>query len=120
MTAEREAWLAKHKAGELQTEAEQLQAATALLPSCEIAEVELAHRLLLTVMASDPAARSLAAEAYDRLRLLRGQPQKFGTQSVTEGGEKKLWSCDPTTTDSERAKWGLPPLAELERRVHND
>ena len=54
---------------------------------------------------------------FDRLRLLAGAPQKFGTQWRARDGGRELWPVDPATTDSERAKWGLPPLAELRRRA---
>jgi hypothetical protein len=49
--------------------------------------------------------------------LLAGAPQKFGTQWRARDGGRELWPVDPVTTDSERAKWGLPPLAELRRRA---
>ena len=46
-----------------------------------------------------------------------GNSQKFGTQLVADGVQLALWPVDPATTDSERAKWGLPPLAEIQRRL---
>ena len=53
----------------------------------------------------------------ERVRMLRDQPQKFGTQTVERDGRHELWPVDPATTDSERAKWDLPTLADLERGV---
>lgn len=97
--------------------AEQRAAIEALLASDAVAAVERAHMLALAAMRSDPLARPLAATAYDRLRLLAGAPQKFGTQIVERDGRRMLWPVDPLTTDSERAKWGLPSLAELQRRA---
>jgi hypothetical protein len=94
-----------------------LARARALLAGDAPADVEQAERLLLEAMARDARARPLAAAAFDRRRLLRGLPQKFGTQSVVRDGRRELWPVDPATTDSERAKWGLPPLAELQRRL---
>ena len=94
---------------------EQLAAAAALLDSEDHAEVEFAQQLALAAMRTLPAARSAAARAMDRLRVLAGQPQKFGTQVHTNNGRRELWPVDAWTTDSERAKWGLPGLQELRR-----
>ncbi|MCA8950131.1 MAG: hypothetical protein KDE27_11560 [Planctomycetes bacterium] len=96
--------------------AERIAAAAARLPSDDRATVEAAYRELLALMARDPAARPFAAAGFDRLRQLDGLPQKFGTQHVERDGRRELWPVDPATTDSERAKWGLPGLAELARR----
>jgi len=60
-------------------------------------------------------ARVLAAQVFDRRRWLQGQPQKFGTVAVRSSQGWRLWPVAEGTTDSERAKWGLPPLRELER-----
>ncbi len=100
-----------HTAGELGCAADRARAAAILADSDVAAEVEAAHAHALAAMASVPEARPLAATAYDRLRVLAGRPQKFGTQHARRDGAR--WPVDPATTDSERAKWGLPPLAEL-------
>jgi hypothetical protein len=68
-------------------------------------------------MGKERRARRLAAEAYDRLRCRRGQPQKFGLVAIAQDGGGELWPVDPATTDSERAKWDVPALAELRRRA---
>jgi hypothetical protein len=68
-------------------------------------------------MPTERRARLLAATAYDRLRRLAGEPQKFGTQVVSRDGIRELWPVDPSTTDSERAKWDVPPFAEILRRL---
>jgi hypothetical protein len=44
--------------------------------------------------------------------MYQGQPQKYGTQYIAEDGCWKLWDIDPATTDTERAGWDVPPLAE--------
>lgn len=62
-------------------------------------------------------ARVLAAQLFDRRRWLQGQPQKFGTLAVRVAEGWRLWPVAPGTTDSERAKWGLPTLQELEQQV---
>ena len=64
----------------------------------------------------DPA-RWLAAATYDRWLMYQGKPQKYGTQYVTDGKRHRLWDVDPTTTDAERSKWGVPGLAEQRRKA---
>ena len=79
----------------------------------DLREVMEAHDLALRAMAGHAPARRLAAELYDLQRVLQGQPQKFGTCSQPGS----VMDVDPATTDSERAKWDLPSLAEL-RAAH--
>lgn len=62
-------------------------------------------------------ARWLAAAALDRSLMYSGRPQKYGTNMVPDGRRIRLWDVDPATTDEERARWDVPPLAELERRA---
>ncbi len=112
----RRAMLALVAAGAVVAPADQLAAARMLLASQDPTEVAAAERLALSAMAREPAARPVAAAAYDRQRLLRGEPQKFGTQTVATDTGITLWPVAATTTDSERAKWGLPSLAELRAR----
>ena len=111
--ARREAVLALCAAGRVTTTADRIAAARLLVHGDQAAEVEAAQALALAAMAGDRRARRLAATAFDRLRLLAGAPQKFGTQFVLREGRLQLWPVDPATTDSERAKWDVPPLAEL-------
>jgi len=99
--------------GRVRTPAARMAAAAILVSSCDLASARLAHDLALGALGSDPRARSLAARCYDRMRVLEGQAQKFGTQRGPDGA---LWPVDPKTTDSERAKWDLPPLAVLAAR----
>lgn len=86
--------------------------ATVLADSQRVDDVRLAHDAVLARLGEVAGARPLAARLYDRLRMLEGRPQKFGTQRRADG---TLWPVDPATTDSERAKWSMPPLAELDR-----
>jgi hypothetical protein len=61
-----------------------------------------------------PQASVLHAAAVDRALMREGRPQRYGTQSIqTVGGPVQLWPVDPATTDEERARWGIRPLAEL-------
>jgi hypothetical protein len=63
-------------------------------------------------------ARWLAAAAYDSWLMHQGKPQKYGTQYQARDGEWELYQVDPTTSDGERAEWGVPPLHEAIARAH--
>jgi hypothetical protein len=115
--ARRRAVLALHAADRLSPPSARCAAARILVHGGDRTEVELAQTFALSAMSHERAARRLAAVAYDRLRLLAGQPQKFGTQTVRRDGATALWPVDAQTTDSERAKWDVEPLAELQRRA---
>lgn len=105
------------RAGSLQAATDKVVAAEILVDSEDVQQVQVAQSLALAAMAHDRRGRLLAATAYDRLRRLRDEPQKFGTQFIELADRHELWPVDPGTTDSERAKWDVPPLAELRRRL---
>ena len=92
------------------TAQDQCRAAGLLGASDLRADVSQAYELALSAIGEHLPARRQAAELYDRLRVLDGRPQKFGSQPGPGGSS---WPVDPATTDSERAKWDLPPLADL-------
>jgi len=81
-------------------------------------DAENAHRLALRAseLGYRPA-RWLATASYDRWQMYQGKPQKYGTNYVYDGRGDRLWDVDPTTTDEERAKWDVPPLAEQIRKA---
>jgi hypothetical protein len=62
-------------------------------------------------------ARWLAAASYDRWQMYQGKPQKYGTNYVFDRREDRLWDVDPETTDEERVRWDVPPLAEQLRKA---
>jgi hypothetical protein len=62
-------------------------------------------------------ARWLAAAAYERWLMNQGRPQKYGTQYRAVAGNWALWDVDPETTDEERSRWDVPPLAEAKRQA---
>lgn len=99
--------------GAVRTAAARCAAAAILSHSSDVGAVRRGQELATAAMGSEPAAKALAATCFDRLRMLAGQPQKFGTQRGPDGAP---WPVDPATTDSERAKWGLPTLRELQAR----
>jgi hypothetical protein len=76
---------------------------------------ELAKRA--AELGSTRPARWLAAAAYDRWLMTGGLPQKYGTQYRYANGRWVLHQVDPTTSDQERARWDVPPLAEALRRA---
>lgn len=76
---------------------------------------ELAKRA--AELGSTRPARWLAAAAYDRWLMTGGLPQKYGTQYRSVNGRWVLHEVDPRTTDEERARWDVPPLAAALRRA---
>ena len=98
--------------GAVRTPSARFLAAAVLVRSDDVAAVKEAHDLALLSMQGHRPARALAARSFDKVRVLEGEVQKFGTQRAADGRELP---CDPATTDSERAKWDLPTLATLRR-----
>jgi hypothetical protein len=76
---------------------------------------ELARRA--AELGSTRPARWLAAAAHDRWLMAGGLAQQYGTQYRTVGGRWVLYQVDPTTSDEERARWDVPPLAQALRRA---
>jgi hypothetical protein len=63
-------------------------------------------------------AGPLYAQAIDRLALFDGLPQRFGTQTrFGQHCEVTPYPTDPKTSDSERQKYGIAPLAMLQRQL---
>ncbi|NIR48489.1 hypothetical protein GWO43_20385 [candidate division KSB1 bacterium] len=83
-----------------------------------VVEIQLAHTLAKhgAELGYRPA-RWLAAASLDRWLMYQGKPQKYGTQVVPDGKKQRVWDVDPTTTDRDRAKWDVPPLAEMHQRA---
>jgi hypothetical protein len=81
-------------------------------------EARRAHELAAEAAARGLApARWLAAAAYDRWCMYEGRRQRYGTQIVPDGTRHRVWDVDPATTDAERARWDVPPLATQHRRA---
>ena len=62
----------------------------------------------------------LYAAATDRLLLKQGKKQKFGTQFFKKSPKSK-WELSPIekmTTDEERARFSVPPLAKLKEQIN--
>jgi hypothetical protein len=76
----------------------------------------LAHYLFKSAFeAGYQDARYLVAAALDRYLMSTEGQQKYGTQRAInqETGKEELVPIDRKTPDSERVKYGVPPLAEL-------
>ena len=76
----------------------------------------LGHHLLKGAFeAGYKEARYLVAASMDRYLSMTEGYQKYGTQRIInqETGKEELSPIDRKTPDSERAKYGVPPLAEL-------
>jgi hypothetical protein len=76
----------------------------------------LAHHLSKSAFeAGYEDARQLVAMTIDRYLSMTEGYQKYGTSRVNNQvtGKEELVPIDRKTTDSERAKYGVPPLAEL-------
>lgn len=108
------------EAGDLKVAADYYHAAM-VFQHGELEDFKRAHDLAVRATELDPGhdkAKHLAASAMDRWLMSQGKPQRYGTQFVREkGGVWKLHEVDPTVTDEERARWGVPPLAETRRSI---
>ena len=62
-------------------------------------------------------AKWLAAAAEDRYLWSIGKPQRYGTQFHQVDGVWTIDPIDPSVTDSERAEWNVPPLAQAKKRA---
>jgi len=65
--------------------------------------------------------RWLYAGSTDRLLMLEGKPQKYGTQYRRKKDSKDfyLYRIDPATTDDERKAFNVPTLAEAKKLAKN-
>lgn len=85
-----------------------------VLKSKSVENHYLAYRLAASA-ASDglESARYLSAVTYDRYTWMTIGVQKYGTQSTWVNNQEVWVAIDSTTSDAERAKFDVPPLAEL-------
>ena len=109
------------KSGAPQT-AEDFYAAALVLQHSEALDDYALARTLALESAKRGRAKSLvlAAEAWDCWLMKAGYPQHFGTQYRPKADDKttfELVPIDPATTDADRAKWGIAPLAEIPKSM---
>lgn len=108
-------------AGGVKTSMDYFNAALILQHGESAANYQKARDLALKSVELEPAnarARWLAAAALDRYLVKTGKPQLYGTQFRQVNG---VWMLEPVDeaamTDEERAKWNVPPLADMKKRV---
>jgi hypothetical protein len=107
------------QAGALRTGEDCLHAAFVFQHGTRLEHYWQAHELALQAveLGHGPPARWLSAATYDRWLMHQGLPQKFGTQYRLTGSRWVLHQVDPATSDAERARWDVPPLADAEART---
>ncbi|NTX50684.1 hypothetical protein [Myxococcus sp. CA039A] len=106
--------------GKVQSAKDSFHAALLFHHGKDVADFKRAHTLLLKAVELDPKdglARWLTAAAEDRLLTQQGKPQRYGTQREQVNGKWRLVPVDPSVSDEERAKWGVPPLKKLQTEV---
>lgn len=89
-------------------------AALIMQHSDRVTDIDLAHQLAAQSFADGHTqAGWLVAATADRAAMYRGQPQPYGTQMVPTVEGWRMWDVDPTTTDDDRDRLGVLPLAAL-------
>jgi hypothetical protein len=108
-------------AGEVKSKDDYFHAAMIFQHGSNPADYETAHKLALKAAELDPnftTAKWLSAASKDRYLWSIGKPQIYGTQYKMVDDK---WTLDPidttAVTDEERAKMGVPPLAEARKRA---
>lgn len=106
-------------AGEIHHADDHFYAAMIFQHGDELEDFRTAHELArVAAEMGHERARWLAAAAYDRWLMHQGKAQRYGTQFIAMGGGAlHLWEVEETTTDEDRAEWGVPPLADALERV---
>ena len=77
----------------------------------------LAHELCIVAISKGyESAKWLAAASEDRFLMNIDRPQRFGTQSRSDGPNSpmRLYPVDPNVTDELRRAFDVPPLAQTE------
>ena len=114
----RERVLELYSQGAINSAEDNYYAALVMLYGDEVAHFELARTFAKrSSTLGEPRAWSVIAAAWDRSLIMRGKPQRYGTQFIRENGRWSLGRVDPTVTDSQRAMYGVPPLWVQEQAV---
>ena len=99
---------------------DEYRAAVILYDSQDIADIVLAQELAMRAHENGTKdGMRIVAHCMDRSLMMRSKPQHFGTQVVYEAvlSKWRLYDLDPSTTDEDRAAFGIQPLSELQDRV---
>lgn len=107
----RERVLELYGRGAVRSAEDNYHAALVMLYGNEIAHFELSRTFAnRATNLGEARAWSVIAAAWDRSLIMRGKPQRYGTQFIREHGRWSLGNVDPAITDSQRALYGVPPL----------
>jgi hypothetical protein len=109
---------ALYQSGFLHTGKDYHRAAMVLQHAHQADDYLLAHEFCVAALAKgEREARWLAAATEDRFLMNIGRPQRFGTQYRSSGAAPmRLYDVSPGVTDSLRAEYGVPTLAEAKQR----
>ena len=108
--------------GALTTSADYFHAAVVFQHGATTENIALAYSLATIATRLQPAhphAKFLTAAAWDRLMKRMGKPQWYGTQYMRgAGGTYELYRIDEqAVTDEDRARLGVPALADSRERI---
>jgi len=90
-----------------------------LLRADELSTIQRGRELAIETMEGrDPRGAWLVAFAHDRVQVVQGRKQTYGSQTHTNNeGQACLVEIDDQATDEERVRYGHPPLAERYRQI---
>jgi hypothetical protein len=94
-------------------------AAWVLLRADELTTVQRGRDLAIQTMeAREPRGAWLVAFAHDRVQILQGRKQTYGSQtSENREGKQCLVEIDDQATDADRVKYGHPTLEQRYRQI---
>lgn len=106
------------EAGKVTKGVDRFHAAVLLVETDDPDDLKLSEQLALqSAEQGVDLARRVAAEAIDKQLVKKRLPQRYGTQYewVAVLRAWRLYPIDPLTTDEDRRKMGVPPLAEIRK-----
>ncbi len=94
-------------------------AAWVLLRADELSTIQRGRELAIETMeARDPRGAWLVAFAHDRVQVVQGRKQTYGSQTHTNNeGKACLVQIDDQATDADRVRFGHSALAERYRQI---
>jgi hypothetical protein len=105
--------------GWLCTTTDKWLAAWVLLRADELSTIQRGRELAIQTMEDhDPRGAWLVAFAHDRVQVVQGRKQTYGSQTHTNNeGQACLVYVDDQATDADRVKYGHPTLEERYRQI---
>lgn len=94
-------------------------AAWVLLRADELSTIQRGRNLAIETMdAHEPRGAWLVAFAHDRVQVIQGRKQTYGSQtSENNEGKQCLIQIDDQATDADRVKYGHPTLEQRYRQI---